>query len=141
MKAIGESIFELLTTDQSKSSFYDRVNGRVSPEYGRQGEDTPYAVFDQLNTNTVRLAFGTDKMLHESNYEIQVCSRVEEGASEIAEIADLVVAIINGSEDASVTGFERLIFDVIQGTTIERADDMLVASIVVRAKGIQTTGL
>ena len=140
MKAIGESVFEMLTADKSDGSFYDRVSGRVTPEFGHQGNDTPYCIYDLLATNTSRKSFGSADMVHECTYEISTFSRVEDGAADLAEISDLAVGLVNGTEDASATGFQRIVYDVLQGTTIERADDMLMATIVVRAKGIQTSG-
>jgi|TARA_R110000824_G_scaffold1991_1_gene9698 hypothetical protein len=139
---IDESVYEKLTDDKTGDSIYQKVGGRISAEYAAQSSQFPYLVFDKTASTTQTLSFGVNpSMIHDCRYTIRVFGQWEDGVEEITEIGDLVVALFHNYNDSSVTYFDNIHFRVMSGTTVERADDVLVAGVQLRAYGIQTSGL
>ena len=138
--SIDEAVYEKLTASQADGTVYDKVGGRISAEYGGHAADLPYLVFDNTATETVPMGFhGTTQLMTRADYDIRVYSHWEEGVEVVGDIAELIVGLFNQYKDTTATNFEQIVFDVIGGTTIIRADETLVATVRVRATGVQSS--
>lgn len=136
---MDQAIYEALTGDATLSA---SVGKRISAEYARHSSEYPYLVFDHVGTVTEPTGFtSASGMYHTATYEIRIVSRWEDGVAEIADISDQVVALFHYASDVTVTNFDRLVYTVLSGTTVTRADDELIASVTIQATGNQTTGL
>ena len=145
MKDIHVSILERLRYVKDGTTLApisDLVGGRIFGEFADHGTKRPYLTFDHVSTASSRLGFGeNNKMMHRANIVIRAYGEVEEGAESVCEIGDRVVESFNFYRDTSVTTFEVLNYKVTSGTTIERADDTVVAVVGLSAHGIQNSGV
>ena len=138
--AIDESIYERFTADKASGTVYAAVYGRISAEYGGHAAELPYVVFDNTATETIPIAFATNNdLMTRADYEIRVYSHWEEGVEVVGDISELVVKLFNQYADSTVTNFDKVVYDVIGGTTVTRADEILVATVRIRATGVQST--
>lgn len=135
---IDQAFYEALTSDAEISS---AVSKRISAEYARHSSEYPYLVFDHVSTSTEPSGFNQRGLYFTASYDIRVVGRWEDGVAEVSDIADKVVALFYFASDVTVTNFDRLVYSVVSGTTVTRADDELIASVTVQATGNQTTGL
>lgn len=139
-EALETAIYGVLTADKTAGSLYTTLGGRISTAYGDPGDDLPLLVFEQTGSNLTHL-FGGELMYRDS-YEIRIDSRWEDGVAFLAEIADTVVGLFNGTTASSApTNFDRAEFQVETATDINRADEILVATVGITVIATQTAGL
>jgi len=138
-KAIDETIYEVLTSDKAAGSFYAKVGGRVSAVYGDPGDNFPLVVYEQTGSEITPLFGG--KLMRKELYDVRVVGRWEDGAAALGEICDLIVGLFNGTTDSTVTDYDQTTFDVVSGTDIDRADELLTATVRIEARATQTSGL
>tara|TARA_R100001082_G_scaffold29614_1_gene14858 strand:- start:981 stop:1412 length:432 start_codon:yes stop_codon:yes gene_type:complete len=140
--SIDQSVYEKLTDDKTATSIYGLVGGRISAEYAANAAKYPYLVFDKTSSATQALSFAANPaLIHDCRYQVQVFGQWEDGVEEIHEIGDMVVDLFSFFTDTTVTYFDKIHYSVLSGTTVERADDLLVAGVQLRAYGVQTSGL
>ena len=139
-KAIDEAIYAHLISDVSDGSAFDLVSGRVSANYGDPGDDFPMITFEQISDEVTK-SFGGTLMMHLSVYEISIFGRWEDGLAELGTIADKIVELFGTPVEATGTNFDRIQMECISGASITRDDELIVATINVQARGVQTGGL
>jgi len=141
-QSLDAAVYDVLTADKASGSLFKLVSGRIYPAYGDPGDDFPVIVYEQTGSNVVPL-FGTSpKLMYTDQYQIRVSNRHEEGVAALAEIADLVVGLFNGTEASTApTNFDRAEFTVTNATDVDRADELLTATVNVTVRATQTAGL
>jgi hypothetical protein len=96
-RAIDQAIYTQLISDQSSTSAFALVNGRISASYGDPGEDFPLITFEQVSDEVTK-EYGGGVMMHNTVYEISIFGRWEDG------LAELIVATISVSARGAQTG-------------------------------------
>tara|TARA_R100001510_G_scaffold57782_1_gene67733 strand:+ start:4020 stop:4436 length:417 start_codon:yes stop_codon:yes gene_type:complete len=136
-KSLDAALFDVLAGSTSLDS---EVAGRIYPAFGDPGDDFPVVVYEQTGSNITHLFGG--RLMYEDSYQIRVTIRHEEGVAKLADIADLVVGLLNGTTSSTPpTNFDRAEFTVVNSTDVDRADELLTATINVVVRATQTAGL
>tara|TARA_Y100001937_G_scaffold21640_1_gene30541 strand:+ start:6438 stop:6863 length:426 start_codon:yes stop_codon:yes gene_type:complete len=139
-QALDSAVFDVLTADKTSGSLHSKVGGRIYPSHGDPGDDFPIVVFEQIGSDITHLFGGA--LMYLDNYQIRVINRHEEGLASIADLADIVVGLFNGTTSATApTNFDRAEFTVVNSTDIDRADELLTATVNVTVRATQTSGL
>tara|TARA_X000001382_G_scaffold105282_1_gene80475 strand:+ start:240 stop:665 length:426 start_codon:yes stop_codon:yes gene_type:complete len=139
-KAIDQAIYTQLISDQTAGSAFDLVSGRISASYGDPGEDFPLITFEQVGAE-VQKVFGGLEMLHRTQYEVSIFGRWEDGLAELGDIADKVIELFGTPVTGTGTNFDGILMECSSGALIARDDELIVATISVSARGVQTGGL
>ena len=141
-KSLDAAVYDVLTADKTTGSLFALVGGRIYPAYGDPGDDFPLIVYEQTASNIVPLFGSTPRLMYTDQYQIRVSNRHEEGVAILAEIADIVVGLFNGTTSATApTNFDRAEFTVTNATDVDRADELLTATVNVTVRATQLTGL
>lgn len=139
-KALETEVYTVLTADKTAGSLYSAVGGRISTAYGDPGDKLPLIVFEQTGSSLTHLFGGA--IMYRDQYQIRVQSRWEDGVAELADIADIVVGLFNGTTSSTTpTNFDRAEFQVDSATDIDRADEILTATVGITVIATQTAGL
>lgn len=139
-KAIDEAIYTHLISDQSAGSAFDLVGGRISASYGDPGEDFPLITFEQVSADVER-GFGDGSLMHNTQYEISIFGRWEDGLAELGDIADKIMELFGDPVEGTGTNFDRILMECSSGALIARDEELIVATISVSARGAQTGAL
>lgn len=139
-QALDAAVYDVLTADRSAGSLYSKVGGRIYPSHGDPGDDFPVIVFEQTGSEIQHLFGGA--LMYADSYQVRVVNRHEEGVAAIGELADLVVGLFNGTTASTPpTNFDRAEFTVVNSTDVDRADELLIATVNVTVRATQTAGL
>lgn len=138
--ALDAALYDLLTADKTGGTLYAKLGGRISTAYGDPGDDFPLMVFEQTGAEITHL-FG-NKLMHKAGYQIRIVDRWENGVAALADIADLAVGVCNGAvAETAPAGFDRAEFTVVNATDIDRADELMTATVNITVRATQTAGL
>ena len=136
-KALDAAVYDVLSGSDALSA---QVSGQIYPAYGDPGDDFPLIVYEQTGSNIVPLFGG--RLMYNDQYQVQVINRHEEGVAILAEITDIVVGLFNGTTSLTApTNFDRAEFTVTNATDVNRADELLTATVNITVRATQTAGL
>jgi hypothetical protein len=136
-KSLDAAVYDVLS---DSAALRAKVNRRIYPAYGDPGDDFPLIVFEQTGSNIAHLFEG--QLMYNDQYQVRVINRHEEGVAILAEITDIVVGLFNGTTSATApTNFDRAEFTVTNATDVDRADELLTATVNVTVQATQLSGL
>jgi hypothetical protein len=139
-KSLDAAVYDVLVADTSSGSLHHSVGGRIGSAYGDPGDDFPLVIFEQTGSAVLPLFGG--KLMYMDTYQIRITDRWEQGVASLADMADVVVGLFNGTTSASApTNFDRAEFAIDSATDIDRADELLTATVNITVRATQIAGL